>query len=90
MLRFILATTSALALLSACATTELEPIDASAFVAATPVEDDADYPVEIVETAVALPLPGQMRAIEPAEPAPRLSPARRHHHRAGALFAPRW
>ena len=38
MLRFILAT-CALALTTACATTELEPIDASAFVAATPVED---------------------------------------------------
>ncbi|MGC6500816.1 MAG: P-type conjugative transfer protein TrbG [Henriciella sp.] len=62
MLRFILAT-SALALTTACATTELEPIDASAFVAATPVEDDTDYPVEIVETAVALPLPGQMMPI---------------------------
>ena len=41
MLRFILAT-SALALTTACATTELEPIDASAFVAAIPVEDDTD------------------------------------------------
>ena len=62
MLRFILAT-SALALTTACATTELEPIDDSAFVAATPVEDRADYPVEIVETAVPLPLPGQMMPV---------------------------
>ena len=62
MLRILLAT-SALALTTACATTELEPIDASAFVAAKPVEDRTDYPVEIVETAVALPLPGQMMPI---------------------------
>ena len=59
----ILTAASALALLSACATTDNEPIDASAFVAATPVEDRADYPVEIVETAVALPLPGQMMPV---------------------------
>ena len=62
MLRILLAT-SVLALTTACATTEIEPIDASAFVAATPVEDDADYPVEIVETAVPLPLPGQMMPV---------------------------
>ena len=62
MLRILLAT-SALALTTACATTELEPIDASAFVAATPVEDEADYPVEIVETAIPLPLPGQMMPV---------------------------
>ena len=62
MFRLILAT-SALALTTACATTELEPIDASAFVAAMPIEDDSDYPVEIVETAVPLPLPGQMMRV---------------------------
>ena len=62
MLRFILAT-SAFALTTACATTELEPIDPAAFVAATPIEDRTDYPVEIVETAVALPLPGQMMPV---------------------------
>ena len=62
MLRLLLAT-SALALTTACATTELEPIDPAAFVAATPIEDDFDRPVEIVETAVALPLPGQMMPI---------------------------
>ena len=62
MFRFILAT-SALALTTACATTELEPIDSSAFVAATPIEDDTEYPVEIVETAVPLPLPGQMMRV---------------------------
>ena len=62
MLRLLLAT-SALALTTACATTELEPIDPAAFIAATPIEDDTDYPVEIVETAVALPLPGQMMPV---------------------------
>ena len=62
LLRILLAT-SALALTTACATTELEPIDPAAFVAATPVEDRANYPVEIVETAVPLPLPGQMMPV---------------------------
>ncbi|MEL6519184.1 MAG: P-type conjugative transfer protein TrbG, partial [Pseudomonadota bacterium] len=62
MLRLLLAT-SALALTTACATTELDPIDPNAFVAATPIEDDYDRPVEIVETAVALPLPGQMMPV---------------------------
>ena len=88
MFRLILAT-SALALTTACATTELEPIDASAFVAATPIEDDTDYPVEIVETAVPLPLPGQMRAIEAAPPKPRLSPAQAiREGRTSALIEP--
>lgn len=88
MLRVILAT-SALALTTACATTELDPIDPAAFVAATPIEDDTNYPVEIVETAVALPLPGQMRAIEAAEPAPRLSPAQAiREGRTSALIEP--
>ena len=62
MLRLLLAT-SALALTTACATTELDPIDPAAFVAAMPIEDRTDYPVEIVETAVALPLPGQMMPV---------------------------
>ena len=88
MLRMILAT-SALALTTACATTKLEPIDPAAFVAATPIEDDTDYPVEIVETAVALPLPGQMRAIEAAPRAPRLSPAQAiRAGRTSALIEP--
>ena len=62
MLRLLLAT-SALALTTACATTELEPIDPAAFVAAKPIEDEFDRPVEIVETTVALPLPGQMMPV---------------------------
>ncbi|RAN32821.1 conjugative transfer protein TrbG [Hyphomonas pacifica] len=88
MFRFILAT-SALALTTACATTELEPIESSAFIAATPIEDDADYPVEIIETAVALPLPGQMKAIEASAPAPRLSPTQAiREGRTSALIEP--
>ena len=56
---------SALMLVSACTTTaDFEPIDPGAFVAATAVDDDYDLPVEIVERTVALPLPGQMKAIE--------------------------
>ena len=62
MLRILLAS-SALALTTACATTRSEPLDPAAFVAATPVEDKADYPALIVETAVPLPLPGQMMPV---------------------------
>ena len=62
MLRSLLAT-SALALTTACATTELEPIDPAAFVAATPIEAAETYPVEIVETVKPLPLPGQMMLV---------------------------
>ena len=60
---------SALVLLSACATTEREPIDPTAFVAATPVENETDRPALIVETAVPLPLPGQMMPV--SEPSGR-------------------
>lgn len=63
MFRFIISV-SAIALAGACTTTELEPIDPSIFVEATPIEDDADYPVEIVETVTALALPGQMKPID--------------------------
>ena len=59
MKRFLLSA-SAMVLLPACATTEPEPIDAGAFIAAMPAEDEADLPALIVETAVPLPLPGQM------------------------------
>ena len=60
--RFLMSA-SALVLLSACATTEREPIDPTAFVAATPVENEPDRPALIVETAVPLPLPGQMMPV---------------------------
>lgn len=88
MLRILLAT-SALALTTACATTEQEPIESNAFIAATPIEDDTDYPVEIIETAVALPLPGQMKAIETFAPTPRLSPTQAiREGRTSALIEP--
>ncbi|MEM6898150.1 MAG: P-type conjugative transfer protein TrbG [Pseudomonadota bacterium] len=55
-----------LACLAACETTDVSPIDPDAFVAATPVTEEKERPVEIVETAVALPLPGQMMHIADA------------------------
>lgn len=87
MFRFILAT-SALALTNACATTELEPIDSSAFVAAMPLEDETEYPARIIETAVPLPLPGQMKAIETVSSS-RVSPRQAiREGREGALIEP--
>jgi P-type conjugative transfer protein TrbG len=67
MKRFLMSA-SALVLLSACATTELAPIDPGAFVAATPVESETDRPALIVETAVPLPLPGQMMPVSETSP----------------------
>jgi len=63
---------SSVALSAACATTsELEPIDDTAFAEATRVVEAASRPIEIVETVKPLPLPGQMMRIEPgAETAP--------------------
>ena len=66
MIRLPLALT-ALALTTACATTELVPIDGTAFVEAQPLEEEVDLPVEIVETAVPLPLPGQMMPVSDSE-----------------------
>ena len=87
MQRIILAT-SALALTTACATTELDPIDPAAFVAAMPLEDETEYPARIIETAVPLPLPGQMKAIETVSP-PRVSPRQAiREGREGALIEP--
>lgn len=62
MIRLLLAG-STLALSSACATTAPEPLQSSAFVAAVPIEEETIRPVEIVETAVPLPLPGQMKPV---------------------------
>lgn len=62
MIRLLLAI-SALGLITACTTMDHEPIEASAFAAATAIEDETDYPVEIVETAIPLPLPGQMMPV---------------------------
>ncbi len=87
MFRFILAT-SALALTTACATTELDPIDPAAFVAAMPLEDETEYPARIIETAVPLPLPGQMKAIETVS-SPRVSPRQAiEEGRTSALIEP--
>ncbi|NQX94983.1 MAG: P-type conjugative transfer protein TrbG [Erythrobacter sp.] len=87
MFRVILAT-SALALTTACATTELEPIDSGAFVAAMPLEDETEYPARIIETAVPLPLPGQMKAIETVS-SPRVSPRQAiEEGRTSALIEP--
>ena len=75
MIRNLLAS-SALALIAACATTpaDLEPLDPEAFQAASPVEEVTDHPVRIVETAVPLPLPGQMKAVASATAEPDVSP----------------
>ena len=75
MIRNLLAS-SGLALIAACATTpaDLEPLDPAAFQVAFPVEEEIDHPVRIVETAVPLPLPGQMKAVASSTPEPQVSP----------------
>ena len=75
MIRHLLAS-SALALTAACATTPtgLEPLDTTAFQIASPVEEEINHPVRIVETAVPLPLPGQMKAVASATAEPDVSP----------------
>ena len=70
--RFMLSA-SPLVLLAACATIEPETLDPAAFIAAHPLEDEIDRPVEIVETAVPLPLPGQMMAVGDAASRPALT-----------------
>lgn len=92
MKHFILSA-SALAVLSACATTERSSqdiIDPNDFVAATPVvEEQAERPVEIVETTVALPLPGQMKQITPSPPTNQPSPRQAiYEGRKSALIEP--
>ncbi|MEO1662083.1 MAG: P-type conjugative transfer protein TrbG [Pseudomonadota bacterium] len=92
MTRLILSA-SALALLSACATTELEPyepLDESDFIAATAiVEEQVERPVEIVETTVALPLPGQMKQITSNADARNVSPRQAiYEGRKSALIEP--
>ncbi|MAN73658.1 P-type conjugative transfer protein TrbG [Henriciella sp.] len=63
MFRILLAS-PALGLAAACSTTPApEPVSAEAFVAATPAEEVYERSVEIVETPVALPLPGQLKPI---------------------------
>lgn len=90
MKRFILST-AAIAALSACATTaDLEPLEQADFIAATPiVEETIDRPVEIVETSVPLPLPGQMKKITSNADAPRVSPRQAiYEGRKSALIEP--
>ncbi|MEE9380629.1 MAG: P-type conjugative transfer protein TrbG [Hyphomonadaceae bacterium] len=75
-----LTATAALALSTACATTNtsLAPIDEAEFMAAIAVVEDEARPALIVETVQALPLPGQMKPVISASPstrATRLSPA---------------
>jgi type IV secretion system protein VirB9 len=49
-------------------------LDPEAFQAASPVEEVTDHPVRIVETAIPLPLPGQMKAVASATAEPDVSP----------------
>ena len=69
---------SALALTSACATAPVSGFSASEifdFTEAALVEDTPLHPVEIVETATPLPLPGQMKPVsEVPEPSGKASP----------------
>ena len=58
--------------LAGCATYPLEPVGDEDYFEAIEVVEDADLPVEIVETVTALPLPGQMKEI----PVPSLSPTK--------------
>jgi len=91
MTRFLLAS-SATALLAACAT-PLPPepvIDTGDFIAAIPLAEPKPERVEIVETAIALPLPGQLKPTPPeAETKPPQSPAATiRDGRAGAVIEP--
>ena len=89
--RFLLAS-SATALLAACATPPPpEPvIDSGDFIAAIPLEEPKPERVEIVETAIALPLPGQLKPVEPAagKKSPKTPTAAIKEGRAGAVVEP--
>ena len=85
--------TSSLAALSACVTPPApEPtFEDAAFVAAIPLEEPTPERVEIVETPVPLPLPGQMKPLDakPAKPAKPLAPGKAiEKGRSGALVEP--
>lgn len=76
MIRLLL-TASAFALTAACATTPAAgPIlpDTFDFTEAALVEEAPVRPVEIVETATPLPLPGQLKPVTKAAPSPKTSP----------------
>lgn len=68
MIRKLILLSSSCLLISACATTELEPIKPADFMEAKVIEETQEHPVEIVETAIPLPLPGQMKKITPNAP----------------------
>ena len=91
MTRFLLAS-SATALLAACATPPPpEPvIDSVDFIAAMALEEPKPERVEIVETAIALPLPGQLKPVEPAagKKSPKTPTAAIKEGRAGAVVEP--
>lgn len=92
-MKHLILSASALTFISACATTELEPLefmDGTDFVAATAiVEEEPMRPVEIVETTVALPLPGQMKQIAPNTDALKVSPRQAvNEGRKSALIEP--
>lgn len=85
--------TSSLGALAACVTPPApEPtFDEAAFIAAIPQEEPKPERVEIVETAIPLPLPGQMKPIDakPAKPAKPLAPDKAiEQGRSGALIEP--
>lgn len=84
---------AALAALTACATPPdpAPPADDAAFMAAIPVSERGPERVEIVETPVPLPLPGQMKPLPPkaAKPSKQLPPDKAvQEGRSGALIEP--
>ena len=79
---------SALALLSACATSDPELHAMAGYVAATPLEDDLDAAVDHSSPAIPLPPPHQMKRVT-AAPAPSLSPRQTiRKGRTSALIEP--
>lgn len=71
-----LLTTSLMSLAAACASAPAgDGFDRIGFVGAAPIDDTPLRPVEIIETAVPLPLPGQLKEITPAVLKPALGPA---------------
>jgi type IV secretion system protein VirB9 len=92
MIRHLLLTSS-LTVLAACVTPPgpAPTFDEAAFIAAIPTEDPKPERVEIVETAIPLPLPGQMKPIDTkaAKPAKPLAPGKAiEEGRSGALIEP--
>ena len=86
----LLITASLFALTAACASAPADDgFDRVDFVGAVPFEETEDYPVEIVETAVPLPLPGQLKKIDAAPPKPSVPPEEAiEQGRAHALMEP--